>query len=95
MASASRASGRTYSSLQSPVSVRAKTPRAELETTLRLLKTDYVDIWQMHEVQAHEEIDRMLGPNGAMEAFEAAKKAGKAGSSVLPGTSIPTRTRRC
>src|SRR5919202_221493 len=31
----------------------------------------------MHGVQRKEEIDRILSPGGAMEAFEAAKKAGK------------------
>jgi len=48
-----------------------------LETSLRLLKTDHVDLWQMHAVQSQDEIDTILGPGGAMEAFEAAKKAGK------------------
>jgi uncharacterized protein len=49
----------------------------ELATSLKLLKTDHLDIWQMHDVRSKEEIDRILGPGGAMEAFEAAKKAGK------------------
>lgn len=55
-----------------------KEAEAELETSLRLLKTDHLDIWQMHGVETHAEVDRILGPGGAMEAFEAAKKAGKA-----------------
>ena len=49
----------------------------ELALSLKTLKTDYLDIWQMHDVRTQEEIDRILGPGGAMEAFEAAKKAGK------------------
>jgi len=49
----------------------------ELALSLKSLKTDYLDIWQMHDVRNKEEIDRILGPGGAMEAFEAAKKAGK------------------
>jgi len=49
----------------------------ELALSLKALKTDYLDIWQMHDVRTKEEIDRILGPGGAMEAFEAAKKAGK------------------
>ena len=49
----------------------------ELETSLRLLKTDYVDLWQAHAVQTQEDIDKILAPGGAIEAFEAAKKAGK------------------
>src|SRR5215472_1276217 len=31
----------------------------------------------MHDVRTREQIDQILGPGGAMEAFEAAKKAGK------------------
>ena len=49
----------------------------DLETSLRLLKTDYLDLWQMHNIQGREDIEAVLKPGGAMEAFEAAKKAGK------------------
>ena len=49
----------------------------ELAQSLKALKTDHLDIWQMHDVRTQAEIDRILGPGGAMEAFEAAKKAGK------------------
>ncbi len=55
----------------------AREAQEELETSFRLLKTDYVDLWQAHAVQSHEDIDLLLGPGGAIEAFEAAKKAGK------------------
>jgi uncharacterized protein len=55
----------------------AKEAAQELETSFRLLKTDYVDLWQAHAVQNREDIDKILGPGGAIEAFEAAKKAGK------------------
>jgi predicted aldo/keto reductase-like oxidoreductase len=55
----------------------AKEVERELETSLRLLKTDYVDLWQVHAVQNQDDIDRILSPGGAVEAFEAAKKAGK------------------
>ncbi|MDE2665473.1 MAG: aldo/keto reductase [Acidobacteriota bacterium] len=50
---------------------------AELHLSLKRLRTDYVDLWQVHSVSELDEIDRILGPGGAMEAFEAAKKAGK------------------
>lgn len=55
----------------------AKEAEEELETSFRLLKTDYLDLWQVHAVQNREDIDKILAPGGAMEAFEAAKKAGK------------------
>ena len=55
----------------------AKEALAELETSFRLLKTDHLDLWQAHAVQSMDDIQKILAPGGAMEAFEAAKKAGK------------------
>jgi uncharacterized protein len=55
----------------------AKEAAEELETSFRLLKTDYLDLWQVHAVQSRDDIDKILSPGGAIEAFEAAKKAGK------------------
>jgi len=49
----------------------------DLEKSLRALKTDYVDLWQIHQVNTTAEVERIFGPSGAIEAFEAAKKAGK------------------
>ncbi len=54
-----------------------KGAEAELELSLKLMKTDYVDLWQMHGVNTKEDIQKILAPGGALEAFEAAKKAGK------------------
>jgi aryl-alcohol dehydrogenase-like predicted oxidoreductase len=54
-----------------------KGAEAELETSLRTLKTSYVDLWQMHGVNKMQDVERIFSPGGAMEAFEAAKKAGK------------------
>jgi predicted aldo/keto reductase-like oxidoreductase len=55
----------------------AKEAEEDLQTSFRMLKTDYVDLWQAHAIQTREDIDKILAPGGAMEAFEAAKKAGK------------------
>lgn len=55
----------------------AKDAMADLETSLRLLKTDHLDLWQMHSVQTREEFEQVVAPGGALEAFEAARKAGK------------------
>jgi predicted aldo/keto reductase-like oxidoreductase len=49
----------------------------DLEKSLAALKTDYVDLWQIHQVNTLAEVDQIFGPGGAIEAFEAAKKAGK------------------
>jgi aryl-alcohol dehydrogenase-like predicted oxidoreductase len=55
----------------------SKQAEDDLATSLRLLKTDYVDLWQIHAIQNQEDIDKILSPNGALKALEAAKKAGK------------------
>jgi predicted aldo/keto reductase-like oxidoreductase len=55
----------------------AREAEQDLQTSLRLLKTDYVDLWQVHAVQSQEDLEQILGPGGALEAFEAAKRAGK------------------
>lgn len=54
-----------------------KEAEQELETSLKRLRTDHLDLWQMHDVRTKQDMDRIFGPGGAMEAFEAAKKAGK------------------
>ncbi len=49
----------------------------QLEISLKMLGTDYLDVWQIHSIQRQAEIDQIFGPNGAMEAAVAAQKAGK------------------
>jgi aryl-alcohol dehydrogenase-like predicted oxidoreductase len=49
----------------------------DLETSLKLMKTDHVDLWQMHGVNRMADVERIFAPGGAMEAFAAAKKAGR------------------
>ncbi len=50
---------------------------AELNLSLKRLRTDYLDLWQIHAVGEMQEVEQIFGPGGAIEAFEAAKKAGK------------------
>jgi aryl-alcohol dehydrogenase-like predicted oxidoreductase len=50
---------------------------AELENSLRVLRTDHVDLYQMHAVTTVAEAGRVLAPGGALEAFVAARTAGK------------------
>lgn len=51
---------------------------AELEASLRNLRTDHVDIIYIHALQKKEEAEQVLAPGGALEAARAAKKSGKA-----------------
>jgi uncharacterized protein len=49
----------------------------DLAKSLRALRTDYLDLWQIHQVGTLKEVDEIFAPGGAIEAFEAAKKSGK------------------
>ena len=51
--------------------------RQQLEESLRLLQTDHVDLYQFHALTKMTDLDTVLGPGGAMETMEAAKKEGK------------------
>ncbi|MEM9789998.1 MAG: aldo/keto reductase [Planctomycetota bacterium] len=56
----------------------AEDAAAELDDSLAKLRTDRFDIYQLHSVTTPEDVDTILGPGGALEAFEAARDAGKA-----------------
>jgi uncharacterized protein len=49
----------------------------QLEQSLRRLKTDHLDVWQIHEVVYYNDPDLIFRPDGAIEALEQAKKDGK------------------
>ena len=48
----------------------------ELEQSLRRVGTDHFDLYQFHSIDTLDELDQILGPGGAMEAFQAAKEKG-------------------
>jgi aryl-alcohol dehydrogenase-like predicted oxidoreductase len=49
----------------------------QLEETLRRFKTDYLDVWQIHEVIYWNEPDATFAPGGVIEAMDQAKRQGK------------------
>jgi predicted aldo/keto reductase-like oxidoreductase len=49
----------------------------DLHASLKALRTDYVDLWQIHQVGEMKEVEQIFGPGGSIEAFEQAKKEGK------------------
>lgn len=49
----------------------------QLNLSLKRLRTDYVDLWQVHGIEDRADVAKVFAPGGAIEAFEAAKKAGK------------------
>ncbi|NQW18988.1 MAG: aldo/keto reductase [Chloroflexi bacterium] len=51
--------------------------QAELENSLRLLRTDHVDLYQMHAMTTREDLEMATGPGGALEVFTRARDEGK------------------
>ncbi len=51
--------------------------RMELERSLKRLKTDHFDLYQMHCFFNPKEVEKALAPGGAMETILEAKKEGK------------------
>jgi aryl-alcohol dehydrogenase-like predicted oxidoreductase len=49
---------------------------ADLMSSLERLHTDYLDLWQIHDVRTDEDIEAISGPGGALEAFVEARKKG-------------------
>jgi predicted aldo/keto reductase-like oxidoreductase len=45
-----------------------------LEATLKNMKTDFLDLWMVHDVRTIKDIDQIFGPRGAIRAFESARR---------------------
>jgi predicted aldo/keto reductase-like oxidoreductase len=54
-----------------------RTALRQLEESLRRLKTDHLDLWQIHEVVYDNDPDLHFAPGGAVEALEQARREGK------------------
>ncbi len=50
---------------------------ADMEQSLRLLRTDYLDLFQFHQVSQEDHLAPITGPQGAMEGVVRAQEAGK------------------
>ena len=50
---------------------------AMLDQSLQRLRTDHLDLWQVHQIGSEEEADSIFMPGGVLEAIEQARKQGK------------------
>ncbi|MEX2260505.1 MAG: aldo/keto reductase [Bryobacteraceae bacterium] len=66
----------------------------QLEESLKNMRTDYLDLWQCHEVSTHAEVDKIFGPKGSLEAFVKAKEQGKVRHIGFTGHHDPTVHQR-
>ena len=47
-----------------------------LEQSLKLLQTDHLDLWQIHNLQTMEQVEQIFRPDGAVAALREAKEQG-------------------
>ena len=53
--------------------------KADIEKSLKNLRTDHIDLYQIHNIRNEEEFALCFGENGAYKALREAKEAGKIG----------------
>jgi aryl-alcohol dehydrogenase-like predicted oxidoreductase len=66
-----------------------------LHETLSNMKTDHLDLWQVHDVRTNEDVEEIFGPRGALEAFREARDKGLARFIGVTGHHDPLITKRC
>ncbi len=62
---------------------------ADIETSLKNLRTDYIDLYQVHNATP-EQLQQVVAPGGALEALLEARDAGKIGHIGLTAHSLDT-----
>lgn len=62
---------------------------ADLESTLQRLQTDYLDLWQIHDVRTERDLERISAPDGALNAFKEAKASGRVKTIGVTGHENP------
>ena len=48
-----------------------------MDESLALLRTDWVDLWYVHDVRTQADLDTISGPGGALETFAQARQRGE------------------
>jgi len=71
----------------------ASSAERDLEGSLRRLKTDHLDLWQMHSVESPADVDRRQ-QDGVFQVMAAAKESGKTRYIGFTGHRTPDAHRR-
>ena len=66
-----------------------------LHETLTNMKTDHLDLWQVHDVRTDEDVEEIFGTHGALEAFREARDKGLVRFIGVTGHHDPLITKRC
>jgi len=66
-----------------------------LQETLKNMKTDHLDLWQIHDVRTLRDVDEIFGSGGALEAFVEAKEKGLTRYIGVTGHHDPSIIEKC
>lgn len=76
--------GQAFAGLREKIIIATKTMKRDnksaaedIENSLRCLQTDYIDLFQIHQMSSETDWEKATGPNGVLEAVFRAKKEGK------------------
>jgi predicted aldo/keto reductase-like oxidoreductase len=76
--------GKALGSVRDKVVIATKTTErkekeatAHIDLSLRQLDTDWIDIYQLHNISNQEALDQVIAPGGAMDAVFKARESGK------------------
>jgi len=76
--------GRAFDNMRKKVFIATKTLRRDaksaakhIENSLRMLRTDYIDLYQLHQVAQEKDWNAITAPGGALEAVVRAREEGK------------------
>lgn len=78
----------------SPRDRSGESARRHLEGSLERLRTDYLDVWQLHSTKSAEDVDRAFRTGGAMEYIMRAKQEGLVRFVGVTGHVTPAAHRR-
>ncbi|HTR45654.1 MAG TPA: aldo/keto reductase, partial [Thermodesulfovibrionales bacterium] len=66
-----------------------------LQETLKNMKTDHLDLWQIHDIRDRDDMEQIFAPKGTLEAFAEAKQQGLVRYIGVTGHHDPSLLREC
>ena len=76
--------GRAFDGMRKKVVIATKTLRRDaknaakhIENSLQMLRTDYIDLYQLHQIAQEKDWEAVTAPGGALEAVVRAREEGK------------------
>jgi hypothetical protein len=76
--------GQAFAGMRDKIVIATKTglrdgagAREHLENSLRMLQTDYIDLYQLHQVSREQDWEQVIAAGGALEAVTKAREQGK------------------